>query len=181
MRSQIKHIHTVYLTHSATFISDDVKKRSQVILTIQAQGRQGAGGRGWGWWAGTGWQLAQTPTSSSTLTPPRQPPHPIRFIAGQTFQFLSRMITVRDPSPFPPAFLLLHPCSHPLLWTQLTWNEKNMWGQVLRAEHWCIWYSNAEKIIGWKWWVSQFTLLQLHFGWVPFIAALVKTECTLVH
>ena len=129
MKGQIKHIHTVYLTHSATFISYDVKKRSQVILTIQAQGRQGAGGRGWGWWAGTGWQLAQTPTSSSTLTPPRQPPHPIRFIAGQTFQFLSRMITVRDPSPFPPAFLLLHPCSHPLLWT-LTWNEKNKdWGQ----------------------------------------------------
>ena len=87
------------------------------IRTIQALGRQGAGGRGWGLWAGTGWQLAQTPTSSSTLLPPQQPLHPIRFIAVYDDHSARLMIKwSEDPSLFPPSFPLLHPWSPP--WEQ---------------------------------------------------------------
>ena len=136
------------------FISLHEENRRKRIQTILARGRQVAEGRGWGCRA-IGWQLWQTPTSSSNARSTSL--HPQMFNSTSWWHQIHRWsefflvwsrITSRarlmikwseedQPSSFPPPFSTLVRC---MAQTQLTWNKNKMCGQHLRLESASIWY-----------------------------------------
>ena len=130
-----------------------MKKKEERIQTILARGRQVAEGRGWGCRA-IGWQLWQTPTSSSNARSTSLHPQTLNSTSWwhqihrwSEFFLVWSMIRCRarlmlkwseedHPSPLPPPSSTL---VRRMPQTQLTWNKKNMCGQHLRQESASIW------------------------------------------